>query len=510
MKRANVDDEISLVAKKPRALDPEVEKAIPERFEVATTDDLAAILGKATRGSVLTFAAGEHICGVDVTVDLTLEGADDATLVCTTERPTLRVSSTVIIRGLALKHAKDDSLPIVSQPTCVEVLQGGNLTLDNCKVSGSGHGLEITGASATMKNCVISHTGGRAALWKEGAKGSMDSCEVSDTQGLVVDGPESELSLKECKISRNAFDGVLVTDGAKAISDGCEIYENAVGVRVDGQQSQVTLDGCQLHGNREDGLLVQGEGKGVLTSSSFFNNEGTGVHVQEKSEICLTDCKMFDDKEGGVAITDGSRAIITGCEVYRNGESGLRVETSTVAVTDCQLHDQDGAGVLVLDAGKARVTDCDIFDNATEVRVEVSQVQMLGTKVHSNADHESEGFLIMHGGQAVIQNCQMQNTAVQVANNAQALVDRCSLEGEGDVTFMDGCTGSVRQCTFAAGSSNIVNEGAGAVNVEGCTREGESVTGTHIDAPPSPSFTADTMLDPRTSIHDRATAASTN
>jgi len=460
------------------AVTPEAKKLrVGREVLVQPGTSLQDVLNGAHAGSVVILAKGKHFGNIDIPAGVTIECIQGSSLTCNKEFPTVTVSAAgATLRGLDISHGYCDSLPRNSQVACINVRAGGSLLLERCTVSGSGSGLEVVGGVINLKDCIVSNTGGRGALLTKGAHGTLNNCKVSNTHGVVVEG--SHLNFNNCTVSGGRMDGIVIAEGAKAFGRTSEIFGNKEsGARVEGAGSELILDSSKLYNNGEDGMLVVDTAKVQLLGSEVFENHGDGVRVQESSQLTTTNCKLYGGNESGLAFTSGSRGRVTDCHVYRNGEAGVLVEASAVSMTGTQIHHGGTVGILVVDSAKASIQGCKMFDNKHgELRVEVRSQVHVG-KCELTGLEGQPGVLLVHGGQAVIQDCQMRAN-VRMEDCARVLMDRCTV-GMGDIVFMNDSAGSLRGCVFLPGpdhADQIINLGTGCVNVEGCASlDGEAV-----------------------------------
>lgn len=148
-----------------------------------------------------------------------------------------------------------DGLGIETDGTgcCALMLEGGTLTANRLNLS-------------SKAGCVV-EVRGTTERWK------MEECDLSGSDygaGLFSFTGEGEMA--NCRVKRNGGDGVGVAEGAKVTLQGCEITNNGgSGIQIYHSDSRVTMTECVVQEN-DGGALRLGEG---AEESAFLADAST-------------------------------------------------------------------------------------------------------------------------------------------------------------------------------------------------------------------------------------------
>lgn len=249
---------------------------------------------------------------------------------------------------------------------------------------GWGGGLEIDGATVTVKDCVIANneadSGGGVAVFS-GSDADFEGCTFrgnhADTNGGGAYVNSANATFTDCVIRKNTANnggGLNANFGADVELVGCRILKNTAansggGVQViAGFTGSAMLTGCSLEENtasQAGGLGVNGT-SATITDCDFLNNHATslsstaggGLQAQGTGALSVTDSRFTGNRAqvgGGLQLISFlGTATISGCDFSENvadfqGGGLYCSSSSTGSLSGCSFSNNQavaGGGVL--------------------------------------------------------------------------------------------------------------------------------------------------------------------
>jgi hypothetical protein len=251
----------------------------------------------------------------------------------------------VIIRDLAIVgHGAEDV------DAGIEVVDGGNVTLENCRVADIRIGILIhPGGMAAINNCVVSvntfgvqndgnlemsatqlRESSDGALWNTGSanitditfynNGSVDEADLP----LIVNN-SGQLNIYSSTISGN--NGTAVFNIGDLVLDHVAIRNNNnIGERQSGIQTlrgEVTILSNVIQNNSSYGIKVAGGNVGIQETAIVNNNKG-GLYINGGSVIVqnttiTTNGSFIPNGTGGITNTAGDLELINSTIILNSG-----------------------------------------------------------------------------------------------------------------------------------------------------------------------------------------------
>jgi predicted Zn finger-like uncharacterized protein len=210
----------------------------------------------------------------------------------------------------------------------VDIAQGV-LVLQDCEVSSAALacvGIHGAGTAPFIYHCTIQGGKEGGVAFYQGAKGTLEDCEVFDHQLSGVDisdgaGPV----VRNCRI-HGCQCGANIYDSAQGDFEECDFFANALSGMQIKKAGAPTVRRCKMRGNKQAGLLVTEAGAGVLEDCTITENGLLGVEIREGGDPILRRCRIR--RNGGVAV-----------KIHNNGKG---------KVEDCRLKNHLEVGALVV------------------------------------------------------------------------------------------------------------------------------------------------------------------
>ena len=195
--------------------------------------------------------------------------------------------------------------------------------LDGFTIRNSRYGVYCSGASPTIKNCLITN---------------------STSHGFY--SVDSSPTLTGCIITRNASYGIYC--------------KNSPSTRV--ADSQITH-------NAGPGLYFETCPSSSIMRSAFTDNGGQGVYCRFSPDLTIAHCTIVNneagaDSTGGLYCRDSSFAVITDCTIKDNSGHGLYCRASSETdISHCEMANNAGMGLQCSGSAQVEVRHCRIEAN---------------------------------------------------------------------------------------------------------------------------------------------------
>jgi parallel beta-helix repeat protein len=305
-------------------------------------------------------------------------------------------AATTTIDGSAKNHYQGTDYASVvyfkTSETLAAILDGFTIINGSGTTSGSdtlGGGIYISGASPTIKNCIIGN--------------SVNDNDATEGGGIYISGADLSPTIETCTISYNdATDGAgifLTGADSSPFIDTCTIRYNIATFRGGGfyasDYGSPVIKDCTISYNEGTfgggGIYSAAEaidvyGNTVVSHNSAPNGYGGGIYFSAMSRDytpTLTDITISYNTAktgGGLSIHAhtgymGQASIITGCTIENNtateGGGGFYITGSYLSyndIIDCTIENnstdgEDGGGGLWCWYGAPHITRCTITGN---------------------------------------------------------------------------------------------------------------------------------------------------
>jgi len=238
------------------------------------------------------------------------------------------------------------------------------ITIKDCEIDTTIHGLYGTSSTLILNNCDV-HDTTTAGLWLTGVADAdlqvtnltltnngtygvyVNSCDLNFTAANIGDwtmtgsqstigGVSSTLTFDNVTIAGGATAGVQLAQGIISATN-TTFSGNGYGLAVD--ESNVTLTTCTFSGNTV-GLYATHNGLVSVTNSTFTGNSLWGASVTPSGnagETATFDNCTFHTNAGGLALanaTDGDVLLRGATTIRDNTAAGLHYENCTLTVDD--------------------------------------------------------------------------------------------------------------------------------------------------------------------------------
>ncbi|MEW6218942.1 MAG: choice-of-anchor Q domain-containing protein [Thermodesulfobacteriota bacterium] len=416
-------------------------------------------------------------------------------------------AGSTILQGGTSVNAWDPGLPVVtfnSGETASAVLDG--FTIDNQEERSGTRGIVISGATPTIKNCVIkgNRTPGSAygaGVYVNNSAPTFENCTIKQNYtinragaGMYITGAAGGATLTGCTIG-----------GASAADQNFSENGQGGGIYFSGSTTGLlTLDHTAITYNKSAsegaGLYLSGITRTtvIANSSSISNNTqtgdgyGGGIYASSApmsiSDSTISNNSTGVNRGGGGLYLASTSATITGSTINSNttggyGGGGIHIGGTTPSLVlsrsnirgNSALSGGDGGGIKVA-SGTATITNCIIAGNrVSDVWNYGGGIQSSGTlyldfsTVADNYAHYGGGLDIA-GGTAKAYNSIVWGNAASGGNiEYRGAVTFHLTETAGDTSFVSRSTASSSTATTGGdyhlqANSNCIDSGDGLIH----------------------------------------------
>jgi len=338
------------------------------------------------------------------------------------------------------------------------VYGGANGTIEDCEVWGGGQGsagIEISGATAVVRNTWVHDTHGAGMLFWNQASGVIEDsdCWRNPESGIQISG-KSEVAVRRTKSHGNQLNAIFVGTGGDGTIEDCELWDGGKNYPlIAAQASKATIRRCRVHDSKADGILYLDQANGVIEDSECWKNSGTGISIQTQSEVSVRGSKSHDNSQNGLAVFTGGNGTIEDSEFWKDGNNyaEILIDASKAMIRACRVHDAGSNGILFRDHATGVIDNSECWKNA-DAGISIdsqSEVLVRGSKSHDNS---KLGLVIMGGGNGSIEDCQFWGggenyPGIGVFNSAASIRDcQVSKAKSQGILFRDQATGKVEHC----------------------------------------------------------------
>lgn len=217
--------------------------------------------------------------------------------------------------------------------------EDANSILNGLTITGGGPGIYCSGASPTVKNCVITENDAEegGGMYNDGGSPTLNNCIFSSNSAETAGG------------------GMYTAEGSPTLTN-CIFSENTI-----------TESECDGGG----GMFIDG-GSATLTNCVFTKNEadkceGCGGGIWNSGDTTLTNCtfnkNIADDSGGGMYNVGGCEPTITNC-IFWDNEDEISNPDADPTVTYCDVEGgYTGTGNIDADPNFVNANDPDGTDN---------------------------------------------------------------------------------------------------------------------------------------------------
>ena len=327
---------------------------------------LAAALKAVGPNARVVVRAGtyEESVVVDGQVEIVGEGPRENVVIVGTDASCLRAEAgRARVAGLTLRgEARGDAAFFA-----VEVA-GGELVLEDCDITSttlSCVGVHGDTAAPVIRRCRIRDGADSGLYFFDGARGSVEDCEVFDNAnvGVAITGG-ADPSVIRTHVHGGASAGVAVWQGGLGLLEGCEIYGNRMAGLGVSEGGRPTVRACRIREGGNTGVYVHHEGEATLEDCELFGHREAEAAVTTRGKLFLKNCRVHHGRGSGVVSGEGGGVLLQRCAVNANAASGVSVGPgSTAALLECHVNGNAGAGISVANGGVVKVEDSDLTGN---------------------------------------------------------------------------------------------------------------------------------------------------
>jgi hypothetical protein len=367
---------------------------------------LAAALAAAPTNARLVLAPGEYrgSIAIDRHVELVAQGG--LAIVVADVSPAIDVDGAcAFLRGV-------DVRAIGGACDAIRV-DDGRLVMDRCRVTATGHGLELRSGSAeaALRGCAVRDCGGGAIVVESGHL----AIELSELHGGAVGvqlAGEADAVVERCRVLDTRGIAIAVAEDAVAVVDDCELARAAGHALQLTDRAKARVHVALIHHGAKAGVLVGPFTSLHMTRSTVHDQGGTGVWVEASKRVHLFECALARNGECGLSVHGGgavraeklaidggpddavwidtSHAVLAEVRVIGAGGCGVRVEEGTASLSSLEIRGCAGSGVYAGRGAKVTLDRARLIENAN-VGVEAgetSDVVATGCTVAGNAGDE--------------------------------------------------------------------------------------------------------------------------
>ncbi len=386
-------------------------------------------------------------------VEILPAGATEEIIVESAGRPCLTMQTDQArVRGLTLRLKAGDE----TTEYAVEIPKG-RLIMEACEVaSGLKAAVHVHGQGADpfLRKCRIRQSGQDGVLVTDGARVTLDECEIFGNGGHGVSALRgAKPSLRGCKVRENRGDGLRFAERSEGAAEDCKVFGNgAEGISLL-QGSNPILRRVQAYRNRGTGVFVGGDSQGTLERCDLRENGNWGLAVNGGRPVVFR--TRIHHNPNGALFSQKSRGSMDHCELDANGAVGVRVEQeSDPILRNCRVRETRGGGITFQGKGtRGTLIDCEVAGSeewecvgaGTGSAPVLRRCRIRGGKKH--------GVVVAHGANATLEECDVHDNAgsnVHLAKEGQATLLRCKLyrAGEAGLWMIDGATALVDGCSL--------------------------------------------------------------
>ena len=255
---------------------------------------------------------------------------------------------------------------------------GARPGLAGCRIDSCATGVDVSGGSVTMADCVVSDGGTGILVRDDGGNVVISGTTVAGnhgpgvaTVGLWTCFGSRGLQLLDCKLTGNqgaglqhfaGFGGAYVRDCDVADNGGWGLVSSCPG------DYGLYVEGGQVHGNAAGGIDNSGSNWDSVAGCEIHGNLGTGLRTSWDAGYRVTDCDIHDNAGHGLgfgagplpldvaaADKDWASVTVSGCVIHDNGGCGIdyaMISPHQNLFTGCLVYDNAGAGLRVTAANQ--------------------------------------------------------------------------------------------------------------------------------------------------------------
>jgi Right handed beta helix region len=258
----------------------------------------------------------------------------------------------VIVVAGANTQLTGDDCHVTNNSVGIDVIDAATLTLDNCAFDqngasygrgGGGAVLVRDAAHAAIRNTKFTDSSPYALNIIGGGNLTLEKSEISGsrTAGLVV-GQENRApahaNVKGSRFNSNAT-GIGVLAGSSAEIEDSECAQNNDGILVFDQGSNLKLKKAAITSNRNYGLRVYRNGEAIVVDSDIKNNgrgaqSGMPHKSAERGSLTLQDCRIGGNQVFGVGACAQSQLVLTRCVFDEESKKNIFHERGAIVQLD--------------------------------------------------------------------------------------------------------------------------------------------------------------------------------
>lgn len=243
----------------------------------------------------------------------------------------------------------------------IMVLGAGSLEVTGCHFTGNGFATESkqhaffcntvavtgTGASARITDTDFSNSIRRAATAIDGGQLTMTNCKMTGGQEDILtvgneDGAACNLTLKQCQLTGFSDGGVVVSAGSSAVIEDCEMRHNKLGIEIRDAGTKVQIGNTVFADHAAAALFAHSQADVTATECTFQGNE-SGVQAGDPGRadlnavVLLEGCKLLGSRQRDVTSCRKSRVTLKNCSIADNTKFRVLREQDAIVQADPPL-----------------------------------------------------------------------------------------------------------------------------------------------------------------------------
>lgn len=295
--------------------------------------------------------------------------------------------------------------------------------VENCHFEGNETAMKIESKSVSLKNCKL--VGGRKGLWVKGRVVVEGLTVEGSRTGILVDGPNADLSLKQVRVLNcQRFAALVVKEGHMRASHVVFRKTNYHGVFFQGK-AKVELSHCQVLEAHASGLGVKDGSQVELEDCQIYKNGSHGLYLSKHAQVKASRCEIRDNKWSGVYLDNDSQLRGQTLKILRNGGQGLKLYSrSKLYLESSDIESSKRVGLdLQSKSVFARLTDCRIVASQ-EHGVVVKGCRGIFSQCQFKSHKQASALKVFEKGRARLENCTFEDNTKDIEKGKDCLVEK--------------------------------------------------------------------------------------
>lgn len=214
-----------------------------------------------------------------------------------------------------------------------------------------------------VANTIIKGYGDEGVVFDLGEDNStvLDGFTITDcTDGIYCSGASP--TIRNCVIRNNTSHGIYCASSSAPVITDCTIRNNSSRGIYCIQSSSPVITGCTINNSSSQGVYFNNS-SATISNCTISDGSSQGIYCTS-SPVTINNCTISDNSSSGIYCTGlTSTAEITNCIVSSNNNYGLYFNSASPSVSNCIIEGNQNYGVRCNNASPS-ITNCTIIDNS--------------------------------------------------------------------------------------------------------------------------------------------------